>query len=319
MGLIAGLVFLYVFAWLVLFFFPQLLHKKKTHHTSKAMTAPKGKMLVSAHRGGSHENYENSMSAFRHSIKNGITLLEMDIWKLKDGTFVVSHDDSIERITGQHKLLSEMYYEEIGEYLDEIKSHNTVFKRGDKPRERPGRFDDFLEEIKKSNVILSIDVKSNTIEQVEEAYKVIKKHNMQSRVLLGCIRNVSSQQVHAVAPDVGTFFSARDVINMFVKFVLGVLPFCDIDQNVLQMPFAFPSLEKEMRDSGLGWMYTALSYAKPIFILINMHLRFRGIPVSYFIVNHEEDIDTSISMGVDSVMTDRPEFVVNYLKAKGLC
>ncbi len=55
---------------------------------------------------------ENSMKAFELAIKHNYGI-EMDINVLKDGTVVVFHDISLDRLTGQSGNLSDLNYEQI--------------------------------------------------------------------------------------------------------------------------------------------------------------------------------------------------------------
>lgn len=57
---------------------------------------------VAAHRGNMSAFPENTMEAFESAVKMGCSWLELDIQKTADGTIVVTHDASTERVTGIH-------------------------------------------------------------------------------------------------------------------------------------------------------------------------------------------------------------------------
>lgn len=58
-----------------------------------------------AHRGLHNETMaENSISAFKNAIEKGYAI-ELDVQQIADGTVVVFHDDSLQRITGQDGYL----------------------------------------------------------------------------------------------------------------------------------------------------------------------------------------------------------------------
>ena len=65
---------------------------------------------MSAHRGGSMERLENSMSAFENAVNNGMYILEMDVHLTKDGQVVVSHDESLARLTGEAVNIQDVDY-----------------------------------------------------------------------------------------------------------------------------------------------------------------------------------------------------------------
>lgn len=52
-----------------------------------------------AHRGGSHLAPENTMGAFRHALTMPINAIELDVQMSRDGTAVVFHDGTVERVT----------------------------------------------------------------------------------------------------------------------------------------------------------------------------------------------------------------------------
>lgn len=56
-------------------------------------TAP----VILAHRGGAHEYEENTMAAFRASYERGVRGFETDVRMTRDGSFVILHDDSLDR------------------------------------------------------------------------------------------------------------------------------------------------------------------------------------------------------------------------------
>ncbi len=67
---VLGVVGAYIVLSVWLFFFPTVLHKKKRC----AFTTSK---VTIAHRGGSAECFENTMSAFRNAVKAGADVLEI--------------------------------------------------------------------------------------------------------------------------------------------------------------------------------------------------------------------------------------------------
>jgi hypothetical protein len=76
-GIVAtAAVSLYVCSSLTLFFFPTLVHKRKR---------PLRSWRNISHRGGSGEELENTMAAFRHAVDVGTDMLELDVHLTKDG------------------------------------------------------------------------------------------------------------------------------------------------------------------------------------------------------------------------------------------
>lgn len=65
---------------------------------------------------------ENSMAAFENAVKNGYGM-EFDLQLTKDKRVVIHHDNSLKRVCGVDKLISDLTYEE----LKEIKLYDTDY------------------------------------------------------------------------------------------------------------------------------------------------------------------------------------------------
>lgn len=69
-----------------------------------------------AHRGFSSQAPENSRVAFAMAAEGDFYGIECDIWRTRDGQYVVSHDNQMERMYGQPWKITEKTYEEIRKY-----------------------------------------------------------------------------------------------------------------------------------------------------------------------------------------------------------
>lgn len=69
-----------------------------------------------AHRGFSSEAPENSRAAFALAVEGDFFGVECDVWKTKDGVYVVSHDGHLERMCGVDREIPEMTWAEVKSY-----------------------------------------------------------------------------------------------------------------------------------------------------------------------------------------------------------
>ena len=69
--------------------------------------------LVIAHQGGDGLWPSNTLFAFEHAADIGVDVLEMDIHMTKDGVLVVSHDETVDRLTDGTGLIKEMTLSEV--------------------------------------------------------------------------------------------------------------------------------------------------------------------------------------------------------------
>jgi glycerophosphoryl diester phosphodiesterase len=319
--LIAGL--LYAAAFLVLFIYPQLLHKPPHHRICQRMVAGNNVKIV-PHRGGLFENYENSLKAFAHCKRMGAFGVELDVHRTKDGQMIVCHDKHLLRITGQKELVSELNYSEIGLYLDEIHPvyTDTTFKKVNDEKERPPLFEDVLKLLKDSDIFVNVDVKSNQVIDIVDTCKLIAKHGYHDRAIIGCNNEVKTKQVlQSLGMDLPVFFNVREVFKLLLGIIFLVLPFLSFKAEHMGVTGVFESMKRDANHGAsavvrFGVRFTSLF--NPIIPLVNWHMRRRGIPVTYWTLNTENDFRSAIRLGACCIMTDRPTLLREFLAREKL-
>ena len=82
--------------------------------------------MLAAHRGGSMNNPENTLKAYRSAVQDfHIDIVESDIWLTKDEKIVFSHDGTIDRMsdvalfdtTKEKHNIGDYTLEELGDYF----------------------------------------------------------------------------------------------------------------------------------------------------------------------------------------------------------
>lgn len=66
-----------------------------------------------AHRGGSREAPENSLTAFARAVELGFVELETDVRGTRDGVAVIHHDATLDRTTDRRGQISQMSWREV--------------------------------------------------------------------------------------------------------------------------------------------------------------------------------------------------------------
>ena len=74
---------------------------------------PQTATRIVAHRGGGKRNAENTLSGLETAIALGAYGSEVDVQRTIDGHYVLNHDATFERFTGDTRMLKEMTLEEI--------------------------------------------------------------------------------------------------------------------------------------------------------------------------------------------------------------
>ncbi len=69
--------------------------------------------IAFAHRGGASEAPENTMPAFEHAVALGFRYLETDAHLTADGILVAFHDDRLDRVTDRTGVISELPWAEV--------------------------------------------------------------------------------------------------------------------------------------------------------------------------------------------------------------
>ena len=106
-----------------------------------------------AHRGFSSEAPENTQASFAMAVEGNFYGVECDIWKSKDGVYVVSHDGHLRRMCGIDRWIPQMTFEEIISY---------PVTAGKKREEHP------LQHLISFSQYLSIMARSETIHPIVE-------------------------------------------------------------------------------------------------------------------------------------------------------
>lgn len=82
-----------------------------SHVRTRFLESPYPRIL--GHRGAKGHAPENTIASFRKGIELGATILEMDVHATRDGTVVVSHDDTVDRTTNGTGAIRRMMRSEV--------------------------------------------------------------------------------------------------------------------------------------------------------------------------------------------------------------
>ncbi len=130
------------------------------------------KILVAAHR-AMHTKYpENSLDAYKHSIENGIDIIETDIRTTKDGKLILLHDSTIDRITNGRGNVTDYTYAELQKF--------DLYDRYGTGRTFKIPLVENAFKIAKDKIMLDLDLKDVSIKQL---VNLVHKTNMEEQVI----------------------------------------------------------------------------------------------------------------------------------------
>lgn len=303
---------------------------------------------LEAHRGGRDLYPENTLAAFRNALALNVTTLELDCQITKDGVPVVCHNPYLAgELTrdekgrwvrrGAEPLIHQLSLEQVKTYTVEginpeakeyFKLHGKLQKAC--PGERIPTLDEvfrLVEQSGNSRVLFNIETKSfadrgdwlyNPDPQtfVSALLSVIRRHRMESRVMIQSFDWRTLLEVRRLDGDITTvaltaeqpswgdglyretgkpgcspWMAGLDIDDFGGDYVRAAKAVC---ADVVS-PY-FRELTKELVDEA-------------------HRLDMKVVP---WTVNDREDMDKLIELGVDGIITDRPDLLRDVLVEKGI-
>ncbi|GIY37110.1 lysophospholipase D GDPD1 [Caerostris darwini] len=297
----------YIASSLILFKFPNLIHKKKKlqfvcQHIS--------------HRGGAGEYIENTLSAFENAVKQGTDMLEIDLHLTKDEKVVISHDNNLLRVTGVDVNISDLNYKDLP--LLKCPMNKELIK-GDSNKEKKIPL---LKEVfeKFPQVAINIDIKVNNDILISKVNELIKEYNRANITVWGNFSNDVTKKCYNLNPQIPLYFSARRVLLLVFLTYNGLLPFIPLKESCLELPMPSVILKNPSmmisRDKFWSpyiiWLIDKLLMRKALFD----HLAKRGIQTYFWVLNEEEDFERAFKLGATGIMTDYPNKLRKFLDKK---
>ena len=231
--------------------------------------------VITYHRGYSSRAPENTMAAFEAALEDGCPRIELDVQMTSDGVVVVTHDTSLRRCTGRNENIYDLTYNEVRK-LDAGRWFGQKYTGAKVPT---------LEEVLdlcKGKIQLNIEIKPNaaTPELEAETIRIIREKGFAQDCTITSQSYETLCKVKELAPEIRTGYI----------LALGVGSYYDL-------PAAdFFSVQSTFITSGM---------------VQQIHKRSKTI--SAWTVNREEDASELLSIGVDDLITDKPDMIQQLL------
>ncbi|MCB9419693.1 MAG: glycerophosphodiester phosphodiesterase [Ardenticatenaceae bacterium] len=250
--------------------------------------------MVIAHQGGEGLRPSNTMAAFQNAVDLGVDVLEMDLHSTQDGVLVIMHDDTVDRTTDGTGAIKEMTLAEIkqldaGYYWTDDDGQTYPF-RGQ------GITVPTLEElfIAFPDMPMNIEIKQQEPSIVEPFCQLIHDYNMQDKVLIPSFHPETMVEFREKCPGVATAMSEPE-IRVFYGLNLAFLG----------RWFSPP-----------GEAFQVPEYSGDVHVVVPRFVRGaqqRNIAVHVWTVNDPADMQRFIDMGVDGIITDRPDLLLDVM------
>jgi len=291
---------------------------------------------LQGHRGARGLAPENTLPAFAKALEVGVTTLELDTEVTKDGVVVIGHDPLLnpDIVRKDGKWLSEkgpaihaLTYAELQQYdVGRLKPDTAYAKRYPDQQSADGtrmpRLADLFDMVKKSgnaDVRFNIEIKSSPLAPNETlppepfakvVIEEIRKAGMAGRATLQSFDWRSLQAAQRIAPDIQTvYLSAQQ------KF---------LDNIGADKPEGSPwvagfqhrthgSVPRMVKAAG-GKVWSP--YFGDVDAVKLKEARELGLKVVVWTVNDEANIRRMLDLGVDGIISDRPDIVKRELAAR---
>lgn len=238
--------------------------------------------LALAHRGGAQLAPENTLEAFERSVAIGVRYLESDVRLTADGHLVCFHDETVDRVTdGSGRVASKT--------LAEVQRLSVCGS---------GRVPTLVEALEAfPDACLSVDLKEAAA--IEPLLQVLRVRRYRERVCVAGAWDGWLRQIRACAPGVATSLGWRSLTTLIACSRAGVRP----PRWIASAPFAHVPIQ-------LGRF--------PVFVEEVVHLAHEaGVRVITWTCNDPVEMARLYALGVDGVISDRPDLLREVLVARG--
>lgn len=310
---------------IVIFFLSINIIPPKKNVENNPFIVGKGNLpMVAAHRGGTDNNPENTMLAFREAVKTiEVDIIESDLYITKDGYLVYNHDEYIDETCN---INGDISFEEVEKLcknkenrhyikdmtLAELEQYNFGYYFEDENGNRPYKdktpeeckalglqiatVDKLFEEFYKSHpdLLFIVEIK-NEGTLGYKACKILndtlnKYPNYRNKIVVGTFHDEIEQELKTKYSDLMRGAPTGTAAKFVLTQKLGVNIFDNSDFACLQIPMSY--------DLGITINLDKRALIK--------RAHRRNIAVQYWTINDANEMRELIELGCDAIMTDNP-------------
>ena len=236
---------------------------------------------IFAHRGFSGKYPENTMLGFQKAVEIGVDGIELDVHLTKDNELVIIHDEDIRRTCDGEGLVKDMTLEELRRF-DASATFRGVYGFCGIPTLR-----EYFELVKDTEIITNIELKTGVYEYPtieKRTVELIKEFGLEEKIIFSSFNHFTVKRCEEIAPEIKRGFLTGDWIYDFGKYTK--------ERNVKCCHPWHITLSQEVVDE--------------------MHAQ--GREINTWTVNEYEDIERLAAMGVDSLIGNFPDRMIEKLR-----
>lgn len=256
-----------------------LLGATAIHGLGAQALAARPAVVIMAHRAGAVGVPENSLTALRRAISQGIaTYAELDVQETADGVVMVIHDSDLRRLADVNARVWDLTYAEI-EQADIGRKVGPQFAG-----ERIPTLEQFLDTAR-NKIKLNIELKYDRAapKLAGKVVELVRAKGMQQQVIISSLDASGLAQVRQLAPEL--------TIGIIYSYEIGDVSRLDVDFLEPSASLVTPAL-----------MTTATA---------------RGWPVYAWTIDDADSAQHMYDVGVDAVISNDPPIVKDALEKRG--
>ncbi len=257
--------------------------------------------LVIAHQGGDGIRPGDTMPAFENAVDLGADVLEMDAHVTKDGQIVLMHDEKVDRTTNGTGLIEDLT-------LGQLKQLDAAYKwSNDDGKTFPYRgqgiqvptLEELFQKSPQMRYVIEIKLTQNPIDK--PLCILIRKYNMQNKVVIASFHDVAMQNFRKTCPEVATSASRGEVTKFVLLGKVFLSGLVAPQYQSIQPPY---DPAESLNIPVMTRRFIREAHAK-------------NLAVEPWTVDDPALMKQYIEWGVDGIMTDRPDLMIQVLEELG--
>lgn len=244
-----------------------------------------------SHRGGSEVLPEDTIFGFRFALSSYRTdVLEIDVHRTADGVLVVNHDETVDRTTDGRGAIRELSYEQIRRFDAGYRFTTDGGKTF--PFRGRGIVIPTLDEVFRAfpDTLTNVEAKQLHPAIEEDIARMVFELGMVDKVCLGSFDDHSAEVLRGLVPDACHYAPESMATQFYAATRVGLGGAFPLPVDALVLPPTSGILT--VVDEGL--LNTAHDRNKEVWV---------------WTINDEDEMKRLFDLGVDGVMSDRPDLL----------
>ncbi|SDL71547.1 glycerophosphoryl diester phosphodiesterase [Franzmannia pantelleriensis] len=254
-------------------------------------------VMITAHRGSSMAAPENTMAAIEQAILDGADFTEIDVRLTADDQVILYHDRTLQRLTGDPRNVRDLTLEELQQF-DVGSWFGDAFVGEHMPT-----LDEALARTRTQSPLM-IDLKPDPGRELDLVDAVLESLAQENQARQNCREQESQPPEGCGSDDVHDDVLVATMSPSLVREIKAREPQL---RTTLLAQFVLPGTLDRSSFDALGLRHNRVSDAEI------RAARYYGYELHTWTVNNRARMSQLIDMGVDNIITDRPDLLAELL------